>query len=107
MLTSFLICYSNALTKSIFVCCFIVWELQAADLSKSSVHRGGVGRVDTSGVRGVGLRFPRFIRERPDKKPEGCTSAEQIVDMYNSQGEGQEHGNGFAAGEEDDEEDGI
>ena len=39
-----------------------VWELQAADLSKSNVHKGGIGRVDNSGVRGIGLRFPRFIR---------------------------------------------
>ena len=57
----------------------MVWELQAADLSKSSVHRGAVGRVDKSEARGVGLRFPRYIRDRDDKKPEGATSAEQIA----------------------------
>ena len=56
----------------------VVWELQAADLSKSSVHRGAVGRVDASGSRGIGLRFPRYIRDRDDKKPEGATSAEHI-----------------------------
>ena len=83
-----------------------VWELQAADLSKSNVHKGGIGRVDTSGVRGIGLRFPRFIRERDDKKPEGATTAEQIVDMYQSQGEGQDNGNGYAAGGGDDDDDG-
>ena len=66
----------------------IVWELQAADLSKSSVHKGGIGRPGTSDPdRGIGLRFPRFIRERDDKKPEMATSSEQIVDMYKSQGE--------------------
>jgi DNA ligase-1 len=86
-----------------------VWELQAADLSKSNVHKGGVGRVDSSGQRGIGLRFPRFIRERDDKKPEGATSAEQIVDMYQSQGENQDNGNGYAAGggDDDDNDDGI
>lgn len=31
-----------------------VWELQAADLSKSSVHRGAVGRLEAG--RGIGLR---------------------------------------------------
>jgi len=60
-----------------------VWELQAADLSKSSVHKGGIGKLDPE--RGIGLRFPRFLRERTDKKPENATNADQIVDMYNSQ----------------------
>ena len=64
----------------------VVWELQAADLSKSSVHKGGVnsGRL---GGRGIGLRFPRYLRDREDKKAENATSAEQIVEMYLSQPE--------------------
>lgn len=61
----------------------VVWELQAADLSKSSVHKGGIGKIEAG--RGIGLRFPRFLRERPDKSPETATTAEQIVDMYQSQ----------------------
>ena len=36
----------------------VVWELQAADLSKSSVHRGGVNSGKLGG-RGVGLRLTR------------------------------------------------
>jgi DNA ligase-1 len=64
----------------------LVWELQAADLSKSSVHRAAVGKLGDNG-RGVGLRFPRFLRERPDKKAEHATSAEQIAEMYFSQAE--------------------
>jgi DNA ligase-1 len=75
-----------------------VWELQAADLSKSSVHKGGIGRLDPG--RGIGLRFPRFLRERSDKSPESATTAEQIVEMYQSQG-GVENG----ADAEDDDED--
>lgn len=63
----------------------VVWECQAADLSKSKVHKGGIGRLEQT--RGIGLRFPRFLRERDDKKPENATSAEQIVDMYLSQGD--------------------
>ena len=52
-------------------------------MSKSSVHKGGYGRLEAG--RGIGLRFPRFIRDRDDKKPENATSSEQITDMFNSQ----------------------
>jgi DNA ligase-1 len=68
-----------------------VWEIQAADLSRSSVHRGGVGRLDkhddivVGDNRGIGLRFPRFLRERDDKRPDQATTAEQVVDMFFSQ----------------------
>jgi len=61
-----------------------VWELQAADLSKSSAHKGGIGRLGDQG-RGIGLRFPRYLRDREDKKPENATTAEQIVEMFFSQ----------------------
>jgi DNA ligase-1 len=82
----------------------VVWELQAADLSKSSVHMGGVGRVGDG--RGIGLRFPRYIRDRPDKNPENATSAEQITDMYSSQGGvgGEEKGE---ADDNDEDDEGI
>ncbi|KAJ1422633.1 hypothetical protein B484DRAFT_398989 [Ochromonadaceae sp. CCMP2298] len=76
-----------------------VWELQAADLSKSSVHSGGQGRLE--GGRGIGLRFPRYLKDRDDKKPEMATTAEQIVDMFYSQGLTEEN-NGEAEAAEDD-----
>lgn len=82
-----------------------MWELQAADLSKSSVHKGGIGRLDMNGSssssdsrsmtsRGIGLRFPRFLREREDKKAEAATTSEQIVEMFFGQGIAGEDGGG-------------
>lgn len=81
----------------------VVWELQAADLSKSSVHKGGIDRLGDAG-RGIGLRFPRYLRDRPDKKPEMATTSEQIVEMYQSQGDMMEGGTG-GGGEDDEDED--
>ena len=48
------------------------------------MHQAALGRV--RGERGVGLRFPRFLRVRGDKAaPEDATSACTIAEMYHAQ----------------------
>jgi len=76
-----------------------VWEVKAADLSKSSAHRGAVGKTGEPG-RGIGLRFPRFERIRDDKKPDQATSSEQILDIYYNQ-------DAVKGQDQDDDDDGI
>jgi len=75
---------SESLECDIWFSACQVWEVKAADLSKSSTHKGGIYKLRDSG-RGIGLRFPRFERFRKDKKVEHATSSEQILEMYYTQ----------------------
>lgn len=73
-----------------------VWELRGADLTLSTTHRAAAGLLHES--RGISLRFPRFIRARPDKKPEEATTPAELVDMFQKQSRKIEVGAGAGAG---------
>ncbi|MCO5599554.1 hypothetical protein L7F22_053660 [Adiantum nelumboides] len=61
----------------------LVWEIRGADLTVSPVHQAAVGLVHPS--RGISLRFPRFIKERPDKKAEDASTPSDIADLFHQQ----------------------
>ena len=61
-----------------------VFEVAFADLSLSRQHTAAAGMVDETG-RGVALRFPRFKRRRPDKKPEQATTSIEIAQLFAKQ----------------------
>ena len=55
--------------------------------------------------RGIGLRFPRFLRIRDDKPCEMATNAQQVADMYRNQDNVQQAGAGAdGADDMDDDE---
>ena len=78
----------------------LVWEIRGADLSVSPTHRAAVGLVHES--RGISLRFPRFIRERPDKTVELACTPGELAAKYRDQNQGQGGGAGPRAAEPDD-----
>ena len=63
----------------------VVWEIRGADISVSPVHGCAAGRVHAGSSRGLALRFPRFLRERPDKAPEMATTADEVLAMFRAQ----------------------
>lgn len=54
----------------------VVIEVLGAEITKSPKHTAGRGNK-----KGYALRFPRFLRLRPDKGPEQATSLDEIKNM--------------------------
>jgi len=54
----------------------IVLEVTGAEITRSPNHTCGVQKG-----QGLALRFPRFLRYRPEKKPEQATTVREIVRM--------------------------
>jgi DNA ligase-1 len=76
--------YGDSVKADVWVDACQVWEIRAADLTLSPAHRAASNLIG-EGHKGIGLRFPRFIRVRDDKQPDQATSAAQVLDMFESQ----------------------
>ncbi|KAL8472656.1 hypothetical protein ACS0TY_029752 [Phlomoides rotata] len=61
----------------------VVWQIKGADFTVSPVHHAAIGLIHPS--RGISVRFPRFIRCVSDRKPEECSTAADIADMFSLQ----------------------
>jgi DNA ligase-1 len=60
-----------------------VWEIRGADLTVSPRHAAAAGRVHAT--RGISLRFPRFMRLRPDRTPETASGPDDVAELFLAQ----------------------
>jgi DNA ligase-1 len=78
----------NVIKPDVWVVPRYVVELQADEVSRSQMHPAG--RVDNG--TGYALRFPRIIKERPERTPEDATTVDEIIDLFKMQGKGDTRG---------------
>eukprot|EP01053_Blabericola_migrator_P000467 Blabericola_migrator_1__466@NODE_1112_length_5403_cov_99_872939_g711_i1_p1_GENE_NODE_1112_length_5403_cov_99_872939_g711_i1NODE_1112_length_5403_cov_99_872939_g711_i1_p1_ORF_typecomplete_len842_score178_39DNA_ligase_A_M/PF01068_21/4e58DNA_ligase_A_N/PF04675_14/4_2e33DNA_ligase_A_N/PF04675_14/4_9e03DNA_ligase_A_C/PF04679_15/7_2e29RNA_ligase/PF09414_10/0_0016mRNA_cap_enzyme/PF01331_19/0_008_NODE_1112_length_5403_cov_99_872939_g711_i1152540 len=88
---------SKRMTPDVWLEACQVWECKAADLSVSPVHTAAWERKGSE--KGIGLRFPRYLKIRDDKRAEDATDSMMILDMYEAQYKAKK-----AAGKEVDED---
>ena len=62
-----------------------VWEVKTADLTLSPRYKAGCDALGDASGKGISLRFPRFIQERADKRPEQATGSRMVVELYQKQ----------------------
>ncbi|KAG2150519.1 ATP-dependent DNA ligase [Suillus clintonianus] len=60
-----------------------VWEIRGADITLSPVSLAALGLV--SSLRGLSLRFPRFIKAREDKSLEQASTTDFLAQMWKDQ----------------------
>lgn len=58
----------------------LVAEIIGAELTLSPIHTCCYGWAKSG--TGISIRFPRFIRWRPDKSPEDATTTKELYEMY-------------------------
>jgi len=58
-------------------------EVKCTDIQIFPVYTADIGEIKPN--KGIGLRFPRLIKVRPDKKPTKATTSSFIAEMYKSQ----------------------
>jgi len=61
----------------------LVAEIIGAEITLSPIHTCAKDAVEPGS--GLAIRFPRFVRWRPDKGPEDATMCREIVEMYKAQ----------------------
>ncbi|MCE4609214.1 MAG: ATP-dependent DNA ligase [Desulfurococcales archaeon] len=73
----------SRITPDVWIEPYYVAEILGAELTLSPLHTCCLGQVK-SGV-GISIRFPRFIRWRPDKSPEDATTEQELFELYRRQ----------------------
>ena len=90
----------NVLTPDFWVVPRYVLELQADEVTRSQMHPAG----KTTDEAGYALRFPRIVKERPERSPEDATSVDEIIELFNMQGKGDTRGKRKVAQDETEDE---